>query len=42
MNQISREFCNDELTLEQAFKQMKGTVEEKRTAQNTVVGNLPF
>ena len=23
VNQISREFCNDELTLEQAFKQMK-------------------
>ena len=29
VNQISREFCNDELTLEQAFKQMKALWKEK-------------
>ena len=28
VNQISREFCNDELTLEQAFKQMKALWKE--------------
>lgn len=29
VNQISREFCNDELTLEQAFKQMKALWKKK-------------
>ena len=29
VNQISREFCNNELTLEQAFKQMKALWKEK-------------
>ena len=29
VNQISREFCNDELTLEEAFKQMKALWKEK-------------
>ena len=38
VNQISREFCNDELTLEQAFKQMKALWKEKRTAKDTVAG----
>ncbi len=42
VNQISREFCNDELTLEQAFKQMKALWKEEKNRQRYGCWHLPF